>query len=131
MVKLPGLDKEFNWGSERSLYKTQIKPMAAAAGAHIIRLENQLYPGTPDCWACREGKSYWIELKNHNGILSEDQVDFMKKLYDRCIRMYVVKGGKNDKDEWQIAVYFYDGKDVKMLFRFIKVMKFSNIFPLL
>ena len=109
-MKLEKLGSQYTLGSESNLYRKVIKPMAISSDIMCVRVENPVYPGTPDCWVCDKGNSYWIELKSRKGKLSEDQCDFIVEAHKNKGRVYVVQGAMSYDNIWQLKVSIYFGR---------------------
>lgn len=49
--------------TEAPFWSNVVKPGLERKGAHLIRVENSVLPGTPDVNGCYKGFEFWIELK--------------------------------------------------------------------
>ena len=130
-MNLPKLNPKFNIGKESLLYSEIVIPMALAAGVLLLRVENTIERGTPDCWVCdRWGNSYWIELKAANGKLSPYQIDFIREVHEHHGTIYVIHGGKSKDNIWQIIASAYRKDEMYSVQKLTmdKDHKFLNIF---
>ena len=100
-------------GLEKDLWRRVVKPHAQRAGYHCFRIENPVYPGTPDVYACKGGYSVWIELKRMKGKVSSRQQMFMDEMREMGVPAYVIRGGRNDRHQWWIIISAYNREIVK------------------
>lgn len=84
-------------GATESEIQSQIKQYLTMRGWFCCKIQQSAlsYRGIADLYACKAGRSVWIEVKTPKGTQSEAQRDFESNLQKQCME-YIVMRDIND-----------------------------------
>ena len=63
----------------------------------VFKLSDHFYSGLPDIYCCRDGVSYWLEVKNESGKLSMLQAYEIKQINEHGVYAGVVRSVEDVK----------------------------------
>lgn len=80
-------------GITESEIQSQIKQYLTLRGWFCFKIHQSAlsYKGIADLYACKNGRSAWIEVKTESGKLSTHQKDFEANLQHQCVRYIVMR----------------------------------------